>query len=602
MTQKQARAWHYVKPNESARIPRRHIFLDTEANEEPIPGGHVQTWRLGVACFYSALAGKSTKERWRKYADPSELWMDVDAHCGAHDRTVLWAHNLSYDARIGDVFAALPELGWQLQAHNISPRGTWLTWRKGRATLMMVDSSSVFPTSLEKVGQCFGMDKEPLPDMAAGEGEWLQRCVRDVQILRKAILTYLDWLEREDIGNWQATGAGQSWAAFRHKFMTHKLLVHDDEEALAAERRAMWTGRCEAYWHGELNGQVVHEWDFTMAYARIARDHAVPVRLIGPMPDGHEWRSYLDSDTVACLAEVTITTTVPVVPCESDGRILWPVGTFDTTLWDVEIVAAMAAGARVTVGRAWLYRKRPALRSWAEWIIGQLTAVDPEPPAWLKIILKHWSRALIGRMAMTYTNWEEYATSPRSMTARYTMYDSATGETSDMLQVGKTIWQCTGVTESPQSLPMITGYIQAIARVQLWNVIQAMPQRALLYVDTDSLLVTDKHFRALDALSRTPIGEGLRLKRSWQGFTIYGPRQIRTGEQLRVAGVPHRATRKEKDVYEGEVWDTLTSALKRGTADRVIIRDREWRITGVDRRRQGHGIGWTTPIAVGQTD
>jgi hypothetical protein len=600
MAREEGRNWHYVKPNESARIPRRHIFLDTEAVQEPVPGGEVQTWRLAVACFYSALAGRKVKERWGRYATPRKLWIDVDTHCGSHDRTVLWAHNLSYDVRISDAFAILPQLGWRLEAHNINPRGTWLTWRKGRATLMMVDSMSVFPASLERVGQCFDLAKVDLPAAADPDDEWLARCLQDVNILRTAVLAYLTWLEDNDMGNWQPTGAGQSWAVYRHKFLTHKLLVHNDEDALRAERRALWTGRCEAYWHGELRGQVVHEWDFEMAYARIARDNPVPVRLIGPMPDDYDWQSICNSDSAALLAEVTVTTDLPVVPCESAGRVLWPVGTFDTTLWDVEIVAAMATGARVTIRRGWLYRKRYALKSWAEWIIGELGATDPEPPVWLKLIYKHWSRALIGRMAMTYGKWEEYATAPESATSRFTVYDTATGETSDMLQVGHTIWQHVGTVESPNSLPMITGYVQAIARVRLWNVMRALPDHALLYVDTDSLLVTDKHFRAVEAIAATPMGEGLRLKRSWQGFAIYGPRQIRTGEQLRVAGIPHRAERQDDGTYAGEVWDTLATALKRGGGSKVIVRDRVWHVSGVDRRRDAHGIGWTTPIAVPQ--
>lgn len=593
MADNQGRVWHYVKPNEGKRIPRRHIFLDTEAREERVDNGHVQTWRLGVACFYAALAGKNVRERWRQYTAPDQLWRDVDIHCGAHDRTILWAHNIGYDIRIADAFTALPALGWRLDAHNIQARGTWLTWRKGRATLMMVDSSSVFPTSLEKLGAGFDLPKEPLPSMDGSDGEWLKRCVRDVQILRAAVLAYLTWLENDDLGNWQPTGAGQSWAVYRHRFMTYKLLVHDDQDALAAERRAMWTGRCEAYWHGELTRQVIHEWDFTMAYARIARDHAVPVRLIGPLPPGEEWRAYANSPRIAVLAEVTITTDVPVVPAEDDGRVLWPVGTFDTTLWDVEIEAALRDGAQVVVKRGWLYRLRPALQAWAEWLIGALEGTDPEPPHWQKLILKHWSRALIGRMAMTYTSWEEFATAPTAGTSRFSVYDRATGETTDMLQIGTTIWENAGRVESPQSLPMITGYIQAIARVRLWEIMRALPPNALLYVDTDSLLVTDMNSKHVAALAATPVGEGLRLKRSWDGFAIYGPRQIVTGRDLRVAGVPSRAERESKGVYKGEVWDTLTGSLSRGNTDRVIIRDRVWHIRGVDRRRDGEGVGWT---------
>lgn len=596
------RRWHYIKPNETTTVPRRLIFVDTESYNARNPFGHTQSWALAVACYRSQRPDRAPSEQWATYDDPEMLWREVDAYVGKSGRTVLWTHNLGYDARIAEIFQVLPALGFTLVAHNLIGKGCWLMWRRGRASLTMVDSTSVFPCELVRLGVHLRLPKLPLPPASAHGVGLYSRCWRDVEILRGAVLAYLDWLEAQDLGNWQLTGAGQSWATFRHRFMDRRLLVHDDVDALAAERRAMWTGRCEAFWHGALGFQVVHEWDLSLAYARIARDHSVPVRLLGPMPAEYEWQRVLAMETTALLAECTVTTEVPVVPTHEDGRILWPVGTFQTTLWDVEIKAAIDAGATVTVHKGWLYRKAPALKAWAEWIIAQLDNLGELKDHWLYIVLKHWARALIGRFAMTYTKWEPYAEAPTSTVRAHHVYDTESSETFRTVQIGRTIWRDAGVREWGESMPMVTGYIQAIARVRLWTIITEAPQGSVLYADTDSVLVTDMHSADMQAVADRYPHWGLRLKRSWQGFAVWGPRQIVTGESVRIAGVPSKAHRVEPRTFQGEVWESLQGAITKGRPGAVHIRNRTWTVVGKDRRRDGPELGWTQPFRLPHTE
>jgi hypothetical protein len=593
------RRWHNVTKNETTRIPKRHIFIDTESRIEQTENGHIQTWRLGCAEFATInKAGKVTL-RAADYQTPETLWDDVGTFANREGRTIVWAHNLGYDVRISQALRILPTLGWRLVAHNITSRATWLEWRRERSTLVMADSVSVWNTTLAKVGVWFGLGKKQLSLYDAGDAEWLDRCRGDVQILRTSILAYLAWIKDADMGNWQITGAGQSWATFRHKFMTFKLTVHDEDEVLRVERRAMWAGRCEAYWKGEINAQTVHEWDFSNAYATIARDYPVPVRYLGPMPRGYNWNAILRSQASTFLARVRVKTTVPVVPSERDGRILWPVGEFETTLWAPEIAALLDAGGTVEVVEGWIYRTRPALREWGEWILSQLSAPDDVVPAWQKAILKHHSRALIGRMAMTYREWETFGEAPDSRVRVSKMFDMETNEEYDMMQVGNAVWIDNGRVEWAQSMPMVTGFIQSIARVKLWNVMQALPERVLLYVDTDSLLVTQQHLGVVDSIAHSNAGQGLRLKRSWDGFAIYGPRQITTGHQVRVSGVPRGANHVARGQYDGEVWDSLATTLRGGNVGRVVTRNRTWNLKGVDYRREGTAPGWTEPITIG---
>lgn len=593
-----SRPWHYVKHNRTSRLPRRHIYLDTEAVSTRTNVGQRQRWRLGVAKFTAAEKGRRATEVMRTFTDPRALWPAVSDHCRARSRTVLWAHNLGYDVRIAEAFTVLPELGWRLVGHNMAPRGAWLQWRRDETSLVMVDSCGVYPTSIEAIGQWFDHAKEPLPSDADDFAVWQRRCQIDVEILATAVQTYLAWLEREDLGNWQLTGAGQSYAAFRHRFMAHELLVHGDAEALAAERRAMWAGRCEAYFHGRTGYVGVEEWDMQTAYARIARDNPVPIRLRGRAANPERMEAWLANPSIAILAETEVDTTVPVLPTVHDGRILWPVGHFTTTVWDPELRLALATGARLTPRRIWIYQREPALHDWAAWIINRLASNDTICPPWMRTILRHWSRALIGRFAMHYQNWAPLGSVEELAVRHGPVYDTSTGVETMLTQIGRDIFRADGVMEWDQSMPAITGYIASLCRVDLWHLLHAMGPRRVLYADTDSIMVSGRHAGAVRELAASRPDLALRLKTRWRGATIYGPRQIITDERVRVAGVPTKAQRLPSGKLAGEVWSSLAVSLRRGQPGMVEIRDRRWTLRGIDRRRTPGPDGWTVPVHI----
>lgn len=599
MRQQEERVWHKIKPNETTRLPRRHVFIHTEARITKRGKTGRQTWRMAVACYATGRKGYDTKEEWANYRDTYRLWEGVSDYAGSSGRTVLWAHDLGFTARIGAIFTQLPRLGWELATHSITPRSTWLEWKRGNATIIMVDAVALFNTTPEQVGNWFGLGKPDVRLDSNNVDDWNAHCRASVRILSTAVQAYLGWLEREDMGNWQLTGAAQSWANYRHKHLTHTLTVHDNPNVLAAERRAMWTGRCEAYWHGELKGERVYEFDFKGAYPRIARDYSVPTKFLGPMSRAIRWESIAESGKSAVLLRIRVDTDVPVLPTSHNGRIVWPTGSFETVVWDVEARAAVESGARVTVLDGWLYRKEHALKQWGEWILAELDKPDDEVPAWRKAIIKHWSRALIGRFAMTYNQWDDFGKHPTPGVMRGTLLDTTTKRQYEIMQVGTKVWYDTGRVEWQHSMPMITGYVQAIGRVHLWDVMQQLPERSLIYVDTDSLLCTGKHVNDIEQVARR-FGQGhLRLKRAWDGFTIWGPRQVVTGEQVRVSGIPRTATQLDRSRYRGEVSDTLSGSIRSGTLDAVVTRDRDWEIRGVDYRRKGTGFGWTEPIRLG---
>lgn len=593
-----ARTNHYLKPNEGNRIPRRHVFIDVESERQQDGIVEHRFWRLAVARFFVAEVGRRKQDWMQDFDTPESLWRAVDRFSGRRSRTVVWSHNLGIDTRLSDALQSLPDLGWTLGSHNITSRGTWFTWRKGEKSLVFVDSASVFGQPLPQIGKWFGLGTLRMPGRTAPRSQWVEHCTRNLLIMSTAVLSYLQWLDSADLGNWAMTGSGQAWAAYRHKFMDHKLLVHTDEEALAAERRAIWTGRTEAYWHGDLRNETVEDWDIRSGYATIGEHLNIPVRLVGDMPARYNWRRILDDTRIAFLADVTVRTAVPCVPARHDGHILWPVGQFDTTLWGPEISWALECGAEITVTRGWLYRAAPALQRWSRHILDQLGAPDSIVPAWQKDFWKGCQRWFVGRCAMRYASWEDFGDAPDKSVQRWDMYDTRTGQESELMQVGGKIWQSAGTVEYSESMPMITGYVMSATRVAISRIVAAMPPLSVLYVDTDSCLIRMHHHREMEAIAGTTIGRGLRLKASYDGITIWGPRQLVTGQMHRISGLPHQATRTGRHTFAGNVHTSLEKAVKDGQADRVTVTDRDWTIRGVDRRRLAGPHGWTLPVAV----
>jgi hypothetical protein len=593
------RAWHFIPPNEAVRVPTRHVMLDSESRRTPIAGGERQEWRNAALCLANRTDRGNWIEHWDAPESPEALWKEIDAFTREDARTIVWAHNLGYDLRITHALPELLKLGWEYEFGNNAPRALWMRWRKNGATLILADTMAIWPTKLDNIAKALGVGRPQLPAEAASEAAWHERARADTEVLTGALKWYLEWLRREEMGNWQVTGAGQSWAAWRHRWLDHRVCVHDDEEAIKAERKAMWTGRCEAWQHGTGSGRKIIEYDFALAYARIAQREDVPVKLKGMIeaPSLDRLVALLGRNRI--LLECEVTTDVAILPTTIQGRMAWPVGTFTTTVWDPEWTAAMRAGVSITPLRAWVYLAKPALRSWADWIISRLEGPESDASAMERLVVKHWARALIGRLGLRYQKWEDFATSDESTISRSRGTDLDTGTDFELQQIGTKIQMATEIVESPNSVPMVPGYVMSCARAQLWKWMSRLEPEDLLYVDTDSLVVTRKGQRVLESFREELVADRLVIKGIYNSWWIAGPRQVRFGPDLRIAGVPKGAQRAADGTMTGEVWDTYPEAMRARSVRSVVVRNRTWQLRGVDRRRTHLPRGRTAPIEVG---
>jgi hypothetical protein len=476
-----------------------------------------------------------------------------------------------------------------------------MTWRSDMGSLVFCDLFTWLPMPLSKIAPLVGMGKLSMPGDNASHAEWERYCMRDTEIVAAAMDELCDFISEKDLGNWQPTGAGMSYSTWRHKFMDQKVLVHDDEKALGYERSAMHTGRAEAWRHGVLDGGPWFEVDMRNAYTRVAAESELPARLhykTGAISQ----RQYEDlSSRFRVLCNVDVHTDVPCAPTPYQGRTIWPVGRYTSWLWDVEVNELLGCGADVRIRKAVVYTRAPLLSAWGKWVLSVIHAEGDDTPGTAKAWAKHCGRALIGRLGLRSPQWENYGGNPEGEVGISYDVNYETKQVSRLMHIGPDTFIEGSRREGRDSLPQITSWIMTECRVRLWWAMEAAGFDNIAHVDTDCVIVNREGLRRLRAAYGASFGQLWQVKGQWSRVEVYGPRNLRTGRERRLSGVPTKAVEAADGVFKGELWHGLASDMAAGKHDKVTITDAEWHIEAKDPRRidSERGPTFTDAIRLG---
>lgn len=592
---------HWVKPNHQCRIPPRWVAFDTESFRTKYDKTEIQTWRLGAGIRWREDLKRGYAEEEAVFDNPLDFWKWVTEFCRPGKRTVAIAHNLSFDVRISGALNILPTLGWHLDWCNLDRNVSAMTWRGPNGTLVLCDLFTWIPKPLYEIGKLCDMAKLSMPNMQDTSSVWGSYCLRDARIVATAKRRILRWIRDEDLGNWQPTGAGFSYSTWRHRFMPHKVLVHDNFGVLNDERRAMHTGRAEAWRHGVLSHDTWYEVDLRNAYTRIAAECDMPTKY--KFSTGAITQSQYEdlSERFRLLCVVNVSTDEPVAPFYSGQRTIWPIGQFQTTLWDVEIDNILGCGGMVDIRKAHIYTKSPCLSGWASWILDTQSRSSELIEPVIKAYAKHAGRALIGRLALKAPEWEIYGGNPAGFTGISYEVDSASGAVTRQMHVGEITLSETARNEGRDSLPQITGWIAAECRVRLWHAMLASGLDQVAHVDTDSVLVSKQGLQNMRVTYGMQFRQLWQIKRQFSSLDIYGPRCYRAGRKRTAAGIPLKAVEIERDTFTGETWHGMGKDMEDGRAGAVTVTEGRWTMKRSDpRRREAEGdASRTVAIRVG---
>lgn len=589
---------HWIPGNNQERMPPRMVALDTESMSTYDDETEVQTWRVGCAIRWRTDTTASNHKEARVFDTPESFWSWVSDYCRKGTRTVVWAHNLGYDIRTSRMFEILPTLGYHLEWCNLDRNVSSATWRSDHGTIVLADTWTWIPLPLKVIAGQVGMVKYDMPAGKAPSADWAKYCMQDCEILHNVVASLVSFIRSEHLGNWQPTGAGMAYATWRHKFLQHKVLAHDDVRAIDAEREAMHTGRAEAWRHGKIHNEKWTEVDLRNAYVTIAATCDLPRKINlhhGSMSTGAYRRL---RERFAVLARVRIHTSVPCVPYKSANRHVWPVGEFDTWLWDKEIDLAFSVGAQVEIKEAYSYVRAPILGEWAMWVLSILHSDDTVCGNIARTYIKHCSRALIGRLSLRVPSWEYFGANPEGITGITHVRLVDEKRNTRMLHVGDDTLIETAREEGKDSLPMVTGYIMSTCRTMLWEAMEVAGFDNLAHVDTDSVLCNSIGLGNLRDHYGDSFSSQWAIKGTYTDLEIFGPRAYYRDRQRVTAGIPGKATEAAPGVYEGQRWSAVASELEAFHAGQVTITAATWHLRRTDPRRADAigGRGRTAPL------
>lgn len=594
----QDRKAHWIKANHQCRIPKRWVAIRTKAETIRDGDEQIQRWSQGTAIFWRhGLKGGDYRED-GAYNTPEELWEAVSGYCRPEHRTIVIGCNIGDDIRLSRVLEILPQLGFELEWCNLDRNVSTMTWRSDHGSIVFCDLFTWLPMPLHKVAMLVDGSKLPVSNTRGGSDVQARAAARECEVIYMAKTRLVNWIADNQLGNWQPTGAGMAYATWRHGFMDYKVLVHDSAEVIERERMAMHTGRAEAWRHGILSGDTWHEIDMRAAYTRIAAECELPQKLkfsTGPITQS-QYEQLTQIYRVNC--QVDVDTLEPIAPTYHDGHTLWPTGRYSTTLWDVEVNELLASGASVNIRGTDVYTKANVLGTWARWIISQVFDSTDSTDALVRAYAKHCGRALIGRFSLRSPRWEYYGTNITGETGLSYDVDSETGIVRRMMHVGSKTYVETARVEGRDSCPQITGWVMAKCRMLLWEAMHTAGTSELAHVDTDAVLVSDKGLARMREVYGTDFDTLWQVKGTWTSLDVYGPRNLRTGRQRKMAGIPVNAREGKRDTFTGEMWASLAADMSNGRAGAVTVTDAVWTTKRVDPRRQSVGHGSTHTRAI----
>lgn len=563
---------HLLKGNLTSESPHSCVWFDTETDAFRISSTETgQRLRFGWACWQRTLPDSSWSEPlWERFTSPSEFLSWLEGRTRPKTRTYVFAHNLHFETVVLNLFKLFPERGWKLGRAILESPPVILSFRRELATVEFIDTGNWWLHSAAKIGETVGVPKLPMPSLVDSLEEWDSYCRNDVEIIRVAMLKWFDFLRRYDLGGFARTLAGQAFKAYRHRFMNHQIFVHDNERCAALERDSYHGGRVECFFIGRVSSPV---WcyDVNSMYPFIMKENVFPCKKIwytrrSSISELQTWLS-----DYAVIARVTLRTERARYPLLLNGKLVFPVGIFETALTGPDIKEALREDEIVSITEMGVYEQAPLFRSFVETLYPLRLEAKARGDEVSHYNLKILMNSLYGKFGQSGRVWETVERTDNLTPEVWDELDLVTGEFTSWRRVGGLLQRKEKEPESYHSFPAIAAYVTAYARALLFGLFERAGFENVLYCDTDSLFVTEEGASRLSHLADEEQLGKLKLAKSWPWVQIHGPKDYEAPGSKVLKGVKKSARWIDESTVRQEQWRKLPGLLRLGHLDTPVI-------------------------------
>lgn len=527
------------------------VFFDSEAYTEiEITESEIARARAGekvekphdpylvAANFYNRRKDRRPSQSYRTYDNTEKgdflrrFWSEVDDWAIAGSRTYIFAHNAKYDVLVTAAGYWLVDMGYKVTSLSFanpfimelereithSKAGVpYMKWDKNtgemvpaprKKTLIILSSTNYYSQTLASLGKIFGLPKLEFPhgkqvNMADPQdrAQALTYVKRDVEILTAAMLSFLEFIEREDLGPFAKTLAGQAFTAFRHRFNDQEIMIHANPRALEVERRAYAGGRNECFVLGEIPRRV-HVYDINSMYPYVMKTYLYPTRLVSYWTSASKDKVLeMIQDDYLVVCDARIRTDYPIFHVKRD-RLTFPTGDFWTTLTTPELIQAFERGLIVDVKNICIYHPGNIFEKYVDFFYKARLKAKEEGDAIHDLLFKLFLNTLYGKFGQTNRHWEKVDDADPTVIDLQHVYNAELGKYEWLKIFGGAVFARNHKEDDQEafnSFPAVAAHVTGYARMLIWSIIETAGRENVYYTDTDSVFVNDDGAARLEA-------------------------------------------------------------------------------------------------------
>ncbi len=616
-------AWHYMKPNHSTALPARVVFLDTETlqerrGESPLQVSHYL--RLGCCISGHYKDGKMRARTVLPFDDSRKFWSWLE--CLTSDQYTTWvvAHKMSFDFGIVggwdmidrgrlvlDAPRAKRPITSELDADPRLQRGLCVIddppfilglRDKIGGRMIFVDTLNWFRCSLKELGESIGLEKYEMPPETATAKHWSMYCERDCEIVEKAFLGLIDFVKTNDCGMFRYTAPSQAMSAFRHRSMKHKIVLHDNADVKALERRSYFGGEIRTFYAGRYEGPLFQV-DVNGLFPYVMREHEFPVCLIDWNKSGQSTITCPTSAPIYMIADVSLNAKSVPNRLRTKEGVEQCLGEFDTTLAGPELLAADSRGDIVQY-RDWaVYDVAPIFRDYVDTFMQLRLQYKHEGNRVYEMLCKLLLNSLYGKFGQQSYAWlERPDLEPLTEWGRWVQHDMVNRKYTVFRSIGPYVFEQQERGEHKQSFPAIASLVTSYAREYMRRLRAICGDGQVLYQAVDSLVVTPiamDNLERLGLIHDSELGK-LKIQHDCDIAEFRGPNNYSLGDKVVRSGVKQNATELEPGKWSQVCFENAASQVHRHPTNSIW----SWETIFTERRRKSFGVnseaGWLQPV------
>lgn len=575
-------------------------YVDTEISQEDVKnvqaGNQVtKEHSLYLLCAnFVCTKKKEKKDDWIDYKGSVKeiqegFWNDACKFTHNKQKVFVIAHNAKYDVLVTGCIPEMISNGFFIESYSDS-NPFFIVWTNKQCnheckecdylgdrgclfpskTIVILSSTNFYNVPLWKLGKTFKLNKGEIDYSNQDIATATEYCRNDVLILKTAMESYIDFIKIEDIGNFKYTLAGQSFTAYRKRFMDKEIYIHRCKDALILERNSYSGGRTECFYIGKAKEKLYYL-DVNSLYPYVMKVKKFPTMLITHRKRGDvETLQEIINDGKLITAKVIVNTKQNVFFTKTD-KLIFPVGRFETSLSTPELIYGIKHKLIESVLEYNVYDGEDIFSEYVSYFYGKRLEASEADNEVLKYLFKIFMNSLYGKFGQKQNFMErvgDYLDCEVIREEKVLDVDTGLSKTIKIFGGGvfSRINLPDGENEAFNSFPAIAAHVTAEARMLLWKYMLIGGRKNIYYCDTDSLFINEAGYNRLNEkgfVNNKVLGK-LKLEQVSNDVVIRGCKDYHFGEEHKLKGVPKKALKIDDNHYIVTIWEGLNKKIKEG--------------------------------------